>query len=116
MLEPGRQLDALVAEKVMGRGWCQLMHENACVDGKPRKCACGATGFPFEHHPPFSTDIAAAWEVVEKLNLLGRYDLRGEAAAWVLGEDINADEWLVFAEGSSAPHAICIAALKAVGA
>ena len=51
-LEAGRELDARVAEKVMGQG-----------SGYP---------LPNDFHyiaeiPYYSTDIAAAWEVVEKL-------------------------------------------------
>lgn len=114
-MKPGRELDTLVAEKVMENHWCQLMPENACIDGKPRKCACGAVGFPFEHRKPYSTDIAAAWEVVEKLNVSG-YRME-----FVLGS--QGDAYATFITGAcrfravsgSAPKAICLAALKAVG-
>ncbi len=51
-MEAGRQMDALVAEHVFGREICHIHHNLFC---------CGrGKGF-------FSTDIAAAWEVVERL-------------------------------------------------
>ena len=53
-LEAGWELDALVAEKVMG---CQSVHE---VEPGLWRDEIGRI-------PRFSTDIAAAWQVVEKL-------------------------------------------------
>lgn len=60
---------------------------------------------------PFSTNIAAAWEVVRKfgpdITLDGTMVKDGESwHARIRGGD---------AHGYSAPHAICLAALKAVG-
>jgi hypothetical protein len=62
-MEPGRELDALVAEKVMG--WkderpqydqCMVVNENV-----------GGMLGPIRVFAP-STDISAAWEVVEKMH------------------------------------------------
>ena len=101
-MKAGRELDALVAEKVMG-----LTEEDWIA---------GPTGLP----RPYSTDIAAAWEVVEKL--------RGTHRPFLLSHDFQDGfmKWpvvivgfgaVVVHEGQyGAPHAICLAALKAVGA
>jgi hypothetical protein len=104
-LPPGRELDALVAEKVLG--W------PAARDAK----AIGEAGYwtagdeRFIHGlPAFSTDIAAAWEVVEKLiasDEWPEFSLEYEATLkWSVGD----------CYGATAPHAICLAALKAMGA
>ena len=64
-LEAGRELDALVAEKVMGllvtnHGTAKIIYGKVEVDGKEH--------VTFSPVRPYSTDIAAAWEVVEKMS------------------------------------------------
>ncbi len=86
MLEAGRDLDALVAEKVMGE-------------------TCLFTA------PAYSTDIAAAWQVVDKLHALSFYLEVGSAGWMARFANISATE----ASAATAPLAICLAALKAVG-
>lgn len=96
--QPGRELDALVAEHVMD--------VNAHANSKMNPL------------PYYSTDIAAAWQVVEKLakkeilfvidNLMPGKSFR------VTAHNIKRTEFFAYAE--TAPHAICLAALKAVGA
>ncbi len=60
--------------------------------------------------PHYSTDIAAAWEVVKKLNLLGDYELSkiygnaGKYGVW--------DGDTLITEADTAPMAICLAAYK----
>ncbi len=130
-MEPGRELDALVAELFGEKpdvsptedslwlirrgsdngGWlrsitgsdpddCNLM----VVDWLPR---------------PFSTDIAAAWEVVEKL--LGRFQFTLNSLEDGLGWYAEFGAWnekiyQAYDENAeTVPHAICLAALKAVG-
>lgn len=123
-LPPGRELDALIAEKVMG-----LVLEQKCTQ-------CDGTGYVDQDrchichyslgHPgvkkifpkEYSTDIAAAWEVVEKILSTG-IDFTLEAGPnkttkeRYYGVSIN-DVDPQYSE-ISAPHAICLAALKAVG-
>lgn len=84
-LKPGRELDALVAEKVMG--------------GELR---------------PYSTDISAAWEVVEKYKW-AEPELRysDEQHCWVFS--LHKASGYPNECGDTAPHAICLAALRAVG-
>ena len=100
-MKPGPELDALVAEKVMGLGndWC--LH----VGVHP---PCGSP-CPID----YSTDIAAAWQVVEKI---GNASLVNHASggAWHVEFELKGGS-LPYDTGDTAPHAICLAALKAVG-
>ncbi|OAS19270.1 BC1872 family protein [Paenibacillus oryzisoli] len=77
-MEPGRELDALVAEKVMNL--CVLDSVQQYGDG----CVVSDEGFEswMQHMEfgrvddpdllePYSTDISAAWEVVEKMHEKG---------------------------------------------
>jgi hypothetical protein len=87
----GRELDALVAEKVMGWNF---------------------------QRSAFSTDIASAWEVVEKLQALEYtfINLLWDGQGWDIemgqdGHDISCDTY-----ADTFPLAICLAALKAVDA
>lgn len=138
-MNPGRELDALVAEKVMGLALCKCTEEDIMSwrsdlhaqfsnlgtvgrwgsDGKCSRCGKSVVAFR-----SYSTDIAAAWELLDKLprptegwdgqcELVIYFD-RNEIAL----EDGNGYEdgytaWTV--SGQSMPHAICLAALKAVG-
>lgn len=92
-MNAGRELDALIAEKVMG-------------DPLQLKMALGPRHY--------STDIAAAWEVVEKLRT-AKYELlictfSGKWSVDVLHTGKSID----VANADTAPHAICLAALNAV--
>lgn len=118
-MKPGRDLDVLVAQKVVG---LSLEYIN-----------CDGTHIWYSHDagdyfptPAYSTDIAAAWEVVKKITsqspvitdwqfsmilpLRTMQSFNGCFAKFCYGggkfESV----------GESAPHAICLAALKAVGA
>ncbi len=141
-MQPGRELDALVAEKVMG-----------CVVNRERsqpECGCEEVkgikwihrmyphGFDYSHPDPYrtnyccqdpcllaySTDIAAAWEVVEKVwpreSHFYVYKGMGSDNRWecnfmvTQAPDKLGDERR-FSYGETAAHAICLAALKAVG-
>ena len=67
-MKPGRELDALVVEKVMGWKW---------LSGNP--------------WAP-STDIAAAWEVLEKMRERG-YTVE-VFFGWESGKDFQKDDWV----------------------
>ena len=141
-MEAGRELDALVAEKVMGwrkeymfpaervrgedlpdRGalvWRESGQKSYKWLVEDRDCwipeECPEDGF----HP--STDIAAAWLVVERLaqewdvEIYRFQSMAINSAYWVckFGELVDYEP-TYFAQALSAPHAICLAALKAVG-
>lgn len=115
-MNPGRELDALVAEKVMGllvsrdSAWERAYEQEddlveTTQDRRLRRTL-----------QPYSTDIAAAWEVVEKLELLDRgWQLCQSQRGWGIGHSSVGDEWDWVVRAKTAPHVICLAALKAVG-
>lgn len=114
-MNPGRELDALVAEKVMG--W-EAVHEHDFRDGGKQWLGTRSDGAKMVPLPHYSTSIAAAWEVVAHLRSLAsyvRWELRGDRhdynCYFCLGRGV---EWVE--DIDTAPHAICLAALKAVGA
>lgn len=126
-VKPGRELDALVAEGVMGEA--QPIHSPCSSEPVPnawKPFYNTEVGYYKWLPRAFSTDIAAAWEVVEKL--------RGDGfEPAIVGDDHG--HWAVVYEGVSelgdkvpwlnvpvdealwaatVPHAICLAALRAV--
>ena len=116
-MQAGRELDALVAEKVMGLNIRYPTDGN--VPREPFYWAKDDDGYeePFAC-PHYSTDISAAWEVVEKL--MGS----GAMFGFVLSVLDDRHTTAVFSEtaghgyrgiSEEAPHAICLAALKAMG-
>ena len=122
VMPPGRELDALVAEKVMGHQWRDVLPQ----DGSERVRVLLDVGvgemdglWPRAHwrgrfHPEYSTSWDAMRLVVERL----------VALAWALEFRVNADGAAVVvwnarpaefhATGDTAPHAVALAALKAV--
>lgn len=141
-MKAGRDLDALVDLKVMGFVWdearCRIcgwplyeridqgcMKESCSMRPRPAKCA--------DEPPPYSTDIAVAWRIVEAINARGW--------TWTMGactpgdrteEDIDHGHSHGFRAGimpdhygqvpfywnhaDTMPIAICRAALRAVNA
>ena len=99
-MNAGRELDALVAEKVMG--W----KDPSPVFGLMEDVE-GNANFP----PDYSTSIAAAWRVVEKWQGDITVDRRNEHFKVTFYKPSY--EYEVWAE--TLPLAICLAALKAVG-
>lgn len=92
-MEPGKKLDKLVAEEVMDM-----------------------TGLL--HHKPYSTDISAAWEVVEKFNgytVVKNDENLDDEIRYGSRIEHNGRYYFCGMQSKSAPHAICLAALKAVG-
>ena len=105
----GHKLDELVAQKVMG---CKLMKFS---DGFS---CCGCENHPHDHGThegynyikPYSTDIAAAWEAVEKMIERGdrpRLAYVYPAGTWAF------ESFTIPSYGETVPLAICRAALKA---
>lgn len=136
----GGALDALVAEKVMGWTYWKTKRGNwahSSPDGKVNEePAYGLpkfdpqTGEKIKREwwdgadiPPYSTDIAAAWEVLERICAGGR-EVRincvtGGGCVENMTDDgyplSGWDRTLCVEEHGPIPHAICLAALKAVG-
>lgn len=129
-MEAGPELDALVAEKVMGQHveWRKgvPMWVGKDLPGMPWVLGDGLYGHTVED---YSRDLLRAWEVLEKFNRQGLvvsvgskrfidsrelvwYALIGMAKP-INEFDMNASIYGE-AEGPTAPVAICRAALKAV--
>lgn len=122
----GWELNALVAERVFGRSWA--VHGGRYV-WRDRESA-GAAYSPYEPMPAFSTDLAAAFQVVEAMR--GREVRSGygdccrhfgldtpdisDESPWCAGwHDYAGGERIdsVEARAETAPLAICRAALLA---
>jgi len=134
-MKPGRELDMLVAEKVMGCKVLRATDEGLSQREYERRrrwenARCGCAGSMhndsddegcYEWLKEYSTDIAAAFEVVEKINssknkwLLNSLRCDPNDGKWQFGDiDRDGSIW-PDDKYDSAPHAICLAALKAVG-
>ena len=122
-MEAGRELDALVAEKVMGWSY-QDFPDGPCPHVKhwyaTSPCPNDAMDPSWRGRLPcFSTDIAAAWEVVEKDDGWG-FDWRlkrwaASSKPWTCIADRITDSRRFYVEAVTAPLAICLAALAATG-
>lgn len=128
-LEAGRELDALVAEKVMGLNLTVIPETCPYCDGYVSQNRdpgwCGSCGAYVNEPEPYSTDIAAAWEVVEKMRTWkGKGTLGCRACIEIHSIDGSFEEgenkpylamiWGKEGIAKTAPLAICRAALKAV--
>ena len=108
-LPAGRALDKLVAETVMGQVW---------QGGSPVSNCDGQWPWP----PPYSTDISAAWKVVEHLlkeNWFFDLAIRQNPLTWrcVLihdPSDLGPRPAATADECETAPLAICRAALASI--
>jgi hypothetical protein len=115
-MNPGRELDKLIAEIVFGAevevlnqkaGWRIDLRakDNECND--PIMTDWGSDGYRLKR---FSTDIKAAWEIVDKLGKNGtQWRFSNKAFSntywWAYTED-------AVSQGDTLPHAICLTALK----
>lgn len=116
-MQPGRELDALIAEKVMG--WHTFSpvdpkcDHSVSANGKRRNFAFDPKDDKYKPFPLFSTEISATIEVAEKLSQKYHYNI---------SKDIRfGDYWVTFenednvysSPGDAIPEAICKAALLA---
>lgn len=104
-MKPGRELDALVAEKVMGWQVGSSIYPWLVVDGK-------VTQRLAEWSP--STDIAAAWEVLTSPKFCC-WVMKSDHESGLITAQVEHDGNRRIAQSETAPHAICLAALRAVG-
>ena len=144
-MKAGRELDCAVAERVMGLrvvrlgywgnspsddegDWREHMHES------PEQVEIGMDWFEKakahsvgvyycdmkkceaipDYLAHYSTDIAAAWQVVEKCAQYGVWTVWETHDGWNAGQMMD-HHCVSEAMADTAPHAICLAALKAVG-
>lgn len=127
-MKPGREADAIVAEKVMGhtvewgKTWTldDWSSTDNCTEehgpGIPRGQGMHIANPPRESVPEYSTDIAAAWEVVEKVEATGRWLwLSRGPGGWIAAFSAAENQAVPLhakASASTAPLAICLAALS----
>src|SRR5262245_40649185 len=106
-LQAGRELDALIAERIFGDFPVHLGDAPYVQTPSPHNDM---------HYAPvesYSTDIAAAWLVVEKFNDYStQLDSHGNGYTFHIYKDATSYN----GDAKTAPLAICRAALKAVSA
>jgi Phage ABA sandwich domain len=116
-LTAGRELDALIAEKVMG--WTDIQRAVSGYVGHPP--VWNHPRVVFTSPPAYSTEIVAAWQIVEPAEF---FELAYTPGVWHRNHYDKQERWMcsiVIAgqhgktRAASAPLAICRAALKAVG-
>ena len=117
-MTPGRELDLLIAQKIFGYGK-EIRAAGPTFVELPAnihrdKPVISPDG-DLEFLKKYSTDISAAWEVVEKMETyiftLYQFPKKQYMAVFkYFNDDFEISEM-----GESAPHAICLAALKAKG-
>lgn len=134
-MDVGRELDAAVAERVMGWDWFTAVNVNVLVPPEHHWRVQRSWHIPGKHGeeddidsarfydsrnggkqapvvPAYSTDIAAAWAVVEKLYDQGwRLEIMWGRLFWVEFQRAHA---IAQATAPTAPEAICRAALAAM--
>lgn len=115
-LPAGRELDALIASKVMG--W-PIVEGRTNDNGVISPCWTSyRDDVSLRPIPEYSADIAAAWQVVEKIahNVkLTKYHRNGEPLFECVIDRIALSQ-MVSEIADTAPIAICRAALKAAAA
>jgi len=130
MIRSGIELDTIIAEKILGYTPLPLKVEDDPKSLWPDQylrdslIAAGLTHYPPPDQPqkvcgvpPVSTDIAAAWIVVEELGL---FDTYGQSiGGYFLHREVSNRKWAVshrwgavVARGETVPHVICLAAIE----
>lgn len=120
-MKPGREMDALVANKVMG--W--IDYSSPCNGDPDGLCPETFVWVPIPH---YSTDIAEAMKVWQKLRGSGKfcclnicsdyhytYDIILTEASDHGGAATDDHAGKIVASGEDLPFVICLAALKAIG-
>lgn len=107
-LVAGRTLDALIEERIFGNPIDHEFDEPIVKARRDQYDECGIL-------PAYSTDMAAAWQIVEKLDLLDYWYLR-HRAQWEVFETDQGDREHILATADTAPLVLCRAALLRVRA
>jgi len=105
-MDAGRELDALVAEKVLGIAITKDEH-GYWPPPRPGK------NFSSQQIPEYSYSISAAWEVFESIKGLNVISRDEDEGSWIVGSFETGKE--ILAKADSAPVAICLAALRVKG-
>lgn len=113
-MKPGRELDVLVAVHAMNYTNIRTVDSSHVSGLQYFGTTTDEFGWPVEVSiPAFSTDIAAALTVVEKIEKPFEVSCDDEHSLWNARFDLDRGEWK---QATTAPHAIALAALKSVGA
>lgn len=108
VMEAGREMDRLVGGLIMG---LDLVEDT--LPQLPKHYYPGYDRTVFTDVPKYSTDISAAWEVVENMRTLHkRYITIFDNPH--LNYDVRFDGTIEYERLSNLPHAICRAALTAI--
>lgn len=134
-MKPGRELDALIAEKVLKRDPKSYYVDFDKLTFQEQNVIMRGQGWTPDLLPSYSTDITAAWTITEKIENktfietikvdqdtktvtirdLPRDDkeftLQRVRGGWKAGHMVFID-WIDSAYGDTAPHAICLFALQ----
>lgn len=105
-LRPGLELDAVIAEKVMGIPKVTEFYD-ASIYGTPAK-----------HLPPkYSSEAGAAWEVILMLESKGfdmRLEIKSKQVIIYPDKENHMSKNSLTISGETIQHAICLAALQAL--
>ena len=111
-LKAGRELDALIGEKLFGIHY-EFVYNDYMIPDPEDPIA-------YDVCPHYSTEITAAWQVVEKLlSLTENQDIHiehlgSDDESWGVSTCYELGEWKDWVRAKTAPLAICLAALKAI--
>lgn len=109
-MEPGRELDALVARKVMG--WMQSWSPSGKCEAWFERQDDGSMRGKHDIGWNPSKSISAAWEVVEKITKKAEEEGGGPIVELTHDGDWHAKIGKLRAMARTAPEAICKAALQ----
>ena len=104
-MDAGHELDELVAEKM---GFFKRITR---ADGT--ETWMDLRGLMMCDPPPYSADIASAWEVAEKAKLFEKYLLDKDEDRWYWTDHSGRDPFRKEKGFATAPLAICFASLQA---
>ena len=102
-----RAIDAAIAEHVMGH--------KVITNGLGMKLMYPDKVHSLQEVPSYSTDIAAAWQVVEKLGQMDVECYTNQDGSLFYNASTGGGFNINFSEAPTAPMSICLAALKAKG-
>lgn len=113
-MEAGRELDMLVSKEIMGANYPRLTQETIETFGYERSYDGGGWNI---NVPDYSTDISAAWEVVEKCSHMSMEKTVHDDGGITFYCEVSINNCMIqWADADTAPLAICRAALAAIRA